>query len=167
MASDFDHKRTSDVEVLNGWFLMVRRDVLDLVGPLDERFFMYGEDIDWCYRFNRVGERTVFLAEARAVHYGGASSNNAPLRFQVEMFRANGQFWKKHHGRSAQIVYYCIMLVHQTIRLLGYLGLLIASNRRNEAELNMKKAWFCLIWMISNSLPCAAAPSLATNMLSL
>jgi GT2 family glycosyltransferase len=148
MVSDFDHNHTRDVEVLNGWFLMVRRDALERVGLLDERFFIYGEDIDWCYRFHRAVQRTVFLAEARAVHYGGASSANAPVRFQIEMYRANGQYWRKHHGRAAQLLYFLIIWVHQAVRLAGYLMLLMTGNKREETVFKIKKAWACIAWMM-------------------
>jgi GT2 family glycosyltransferase len=148
MVSDFDHSYTTDVEVLNGWFLMVRREALERVGLLDEQFFMYGEDIDWCYRFHRAAQRAVFLAEARAVHYGGASSANAPVRFQIEMYRANGQYWRKHHGRAAQLVYFLIMWVHQAVRLVGYFALLPARNKSDETVFKIKKAWACMAWMM-------------------
>ena len=61
LMSDFKFDRTRDIEVLNGWFWMTRKEALDEVGPLDERFFMYGEDIDWCKRFQLAGWRVVFL----------------------------------------------------------------------------------------------------------
>jgi len=85
---DFNHSVTTDVDVLAGWFWLVRRTALDKVGPLDEEFFMYGEDIDWCYRFHKAGERVVFFAETKAIHIGGASSSVAPVRFSVDKQRA-------------------------------------------------------------------------------
>ena len=66
---DFHHDRIAEVEVLNGWFWVVRRDALDQVGPLDPRFFIYAEDLDWCQRFKKAGWRLVFYPEAHAVHY--------------------------------------------------------------------------------------------------
>jgi GT2 family glycosyltransferase len=81
LMSDFDHRTTAPVEVLNGWFVAVRRTAMERVGLLDPQFFMYGEDVDWCYRFHQAGEGVVFFAEAGAIHYGGASSAHAPLRF--------------------------------------------------------------------------------------
>ncbi len=83
---DFDHDTTVPVEVLNGWFVLVRRSALDHVGLLDPQFFMYGEDMDWCYRIHEAGEKVVFFAGAGAIHYGGGSSSNAPLRFYLELY---------------------------------------------------------------------------------
>ncbi len=146
MVTDFDHEHTRDVEVLNGWFLLIRRSALEKVGPLDERFFMYGEDIDWCYRFRHAGERRVFFAGSEAIHYGGASSSRAPVRFQIEMYRANGQYWEKHHGRGARLIYLFIVWLHQAVRLLGYLLLLPARNRRSEALFKIRKSLACMAW---------------------
>ncbi len=65
------------------WF--VRRKAMDEVGLLDEDFFFYGEDIDWCRRFRDAGWEVVFYPEAETIHFGGASSGNAPVRFYLEM----------------------------------------------------------------------------------
>jgi len=146
MAADFDHHDTRDVEVLNGWFLMVRRSALETVGLLDERFFMYGEDIDWSYRFHRAAQRIVFFSEAEAIHYGGASSANSPVRFQIEMYRANCQYWEKHHGSMARLTYLLIVSFHQTLRLIGCFVLLAGRSKRSDIMFKMKNSLACLAW---------------------
>ena len=151
MVTDFDHEHTAEAEVLNGWFLLLRRTALDLVGLLDEHFFMYGEDIDWCYRFQQAGQRKVFFAEAEAIHYGGASSAQAPVRFQIEMYRANCQYWEKHHGRRARLLYLSIVWLHQAVRLLGCLLLLAAKAQRSETLFKMKKSLACMGWVMGSS----------------
>jgi len=50
----FKRDQVAEVDVLNGWFWAARRDALNQVGLLDETFFMYGEDIDWCIRFRQA-----------------------------------------------------------------------------------------------------------------
>jgi GT2 family glycosyltransferase len=72
---------TRPVDVINGCFWVLKRSAVDEVGLLDERFFMYGEDVDWCKRFRQKGWKVVFFGEAEALHYGGASSANAPIKF--------------------------------------------------------------------------------------
>ena len=62
MMADFDHRRTMPVEVLNGWFILARRTAVERVGHFDPQFFMYGEDVDWSYRFHQSGEKLVFFA---------------------------------------------------------------------------------------------------------
>jgi len=117
---DLDFTKVQDVDVLNGWFWMTRREALQQVGGLDEQFFMYGEDMDWCKRFHQAGWRVVFFPEAEAIHYGGASSANAPVRFYVEMQRANLQYWKKHHGPTSLLLYWLTVWLNNFIRTTGY-----------------------------------------------
>jgi GT2 family glycosyltransferase len=146
MATDFDHSHTRDVEVLNGWFIMLRRDAMERVGLLDERFFIYGEDIDWSYRFHLQQHRRVFFADAEAIHYGGASSANAPLRFQIEMYRANSQYCEKHFGTTAQVIYLTMVWLHQLVRLPWYFALLVERTRRSEAIAKIRKSFACMSW---------------------
>ena len=105
MMNDFDHDRTREVEVLNGAFMLIRRTAMDQVGLIDDRYFMYGDDIDWCRRFRKAGWPVAFDANAEAIHYGGGTTARAPVYFYVEMQKANLQYWKKHHSRAAQIAF--------------------------------------------------------------
>lgn len=149
LTSDFSHDRIADVEVLNGWFWLVRREALDQVGLLDERFFIYGEDLDWCRRFREAGWRLVFYPCVSAIHYGGASSGAAPVRSYVEMQRANLQYWKKHRGLLACSVNYGILLVHHVLRLMGYsAAYLIRAENRTEVAAKIRRSWVLLAWMI-------------------
>jgi GT2 family glycosyltransferase len=148
MMEDFSYDNTEDVEVLTGWFWMVRKTALDEVGGLDERFFMYGEDIDWCYRFTKGGWRVVYYADAEALHYGAASSNNAPVRFYVEMHRANLQCFRKHHGALASGAFILVTWLHQLVRLAGYGALFVLRPcKRSSAELKIQRSLSCLGWL--------------------
>lgn len=148
LMSDFDHSTTAPVEVLNGWFVVVRRKALDRVGPLDPQFFMYAEDLDWCYRFHRAGERVVFFANAGAIHYGGASSSNAPLRFYLEMSRANCQYWRKHHGSVGQMAFFVNSAVYHFVRIVGAAGMwLFSPSHRAENRTRLIRSFACLHWL--------------------
>jgi GT2 family glycosyltransferase len=148
MMSDFDHQTTEPVEVLNGWFLAVRRSAIDRVGLLDPQFFMYGEDVDWCYRFRQAGESIVFFADAGAIHYGGASSANAPVRFYLEMYRASWQYWRKHRGGLARLGFLAAFAIHHTVRLLGSaLIYLLLPSRRAHTAAKFKRSLACLQWV--------------------
>jgi GT2 family glycosyltransferase len=148
LMSDFDHQITIPVEVLNGWFVLVRRTAIHRVGPLDPQFFMYGEDVDWCYRFHQAGLKLVFFAEAEAVHYGGASSANAPVRFYLEQCYANWQYWRKHSGWLAQMAFLASLFVYHFVRLLGAaLGYLISPSERPTNLAKLKRAALCLQWV--------------------
>lgn len=72
-----DPEVASEVEAVSGSFMFVRMEVLDTVGLLDEDFFMYGEDLDWCHRIRGAGWKIVYIPEARIVHYKGRSAHEA------------------------------------------------------------------------------------------
>jgi GT2 family glycosyltransferase len=148
LMSDFDHETTAPVEVLNGWFLLVRRLAVERVGLLDPQFFMYGEDVDWCYRFRKAGESVVFFAEAGAIHYGGASSANAPLRFYLELYRATWQYWRKHHGPLARLGFLLAFAIHHSVRLLGSAFVyLFSPSQRPDTAARFKRSLACLQWV--------------------
>jgi len=148
LMCDFDHQTTAAVEVLIGWFVLVRRSALERVGPLDPQFFIYGEDVDWCYRFHLAGEETVFFADAEAIHYGGASSSNAPLRFYLEQCYANWQYWRKYHGWMARLAFLASLAIHHFVRLLGSSGTyLFRPSQRTESRAKLKRSLICLQWL--------------------
>lgn len=137
-----------DVQVVTGWFWMISRTALEQVGGLDERFFMFGEDIDWCRRFGQAGWRVVFCGEAQSLHYGGASSADAPARSYVEMRRSNLMYFKKHHGLSGAIGYSVVIGIHELARIAGYsLSYCYDRSRRLEALAKVRRSVSCLCWL--------------------
>ena len=149
LNSDFDHRETRDVEVLNGWFWMVRRSALHKVGLLDERFFMYGEDLDWCYRFQKAGQRVVFFAGAKAFHYGGASTASSPRFFAFQMERANLQLFGKHYGLLSRSAFWLICLLGNFMRAARYgtVWLFKPSARKNVLPKYQRRI-ACVWWLI-------------------
>ncbi len=74
LMKDRDHRVPFDVDWLLGAALMVRRRALEEVGLMDERFFLYFEDVDWCRRYHDAGWRVVYLPAAKMHHYHGRVS---------------------------------------------------------------------------------------------
>jgi hypothetical protein len=94
-AGGFEHDRVRDADFLMGACMLVRRSAVDEVGPLDERFFLFSEETDWCYRFRGASWRVVFYPGAEAVHVGGAGHGGRMFREQV---RGHLRFLAKHRG---------------------------------------------------------------------
>lgn len=86
---------------MEGAFLLARREAVEQIGGLDERIFMYAEDVDWCYRFFRAGWGVWYLPNAPIVHYGGQSSKKRRGRMEAELYRGRVYFFHKHHGPAA------------------------------------------------------------------
>ena len=90
---------TQAVDWVVGACLLIRRETLEEVGPLDESFFMYSEELDWCYRAKMRGWEVVYLPTAQAIHHVGKSSEQVlPVR-HIQFQRSKVLFFKKHHGR--------------------------------------------------------------------
>jgi GT2 family glycosyltransferase/lipopolysaccharide/colanic/teichoic acid biosynthesis glycosyltransferase len=68
LMMDFDHDSTREVDWVLGAAMFVRREAVDNVGMMDERFFLYFEDVDWCYRMKQRGLKTYYLADAVIEH---------------------------------------------------------------------------------------------------
>ncbi|MBK7324432.1 MAG: glycosyltransferase family 2 protein [Candidatus Microthrix sp.] len=85
-----DHDVEREAGWVNGACMMVRRDVITEIGGLDERLFIYGEELDWCYRMKEVGWTVHFVPTAEVIHLGGqAMDSAADRRAQLLMKRAN------------------------------------------------------------------------------
>ncbi|MBN1846504.1 MAG: glycosyltransferase family 2 protein [Sedimentisphaerales bacterium] len=145
------HDAVHDIDVLSGCFWFVRREALRQVGGLDERFFIYGEDIDWCRRFHEKGWKVRFLPEAQAVHYHEASSSNDPLRFYIEMQKADLQYWQKHHGSRGRAAYRLLILLRHALRLPVYgIRYVLCPARRGPTGYKLRRAWRCLRWLMQD-----------------
>lgn len=86
-----------DVDAVNGAFMLIRREALQEVGGLDETFWMYGEDLDWCVRFKQAGWRVSYDGTVTALHIKGGSSNNRrSWKLNYEFHRSMWLFYRKH-----------------------------------------------------------------------
>jgi GT2 family glycosyltransferase len=89
-----------DVDVVSGMYMLVRRAALEAVGHLDEDFFVYGEETDWCRRFRDAGWRCVFAPVGRVLHVDGGrqSTNQVNIRMYVQLQKSLLIYHRKHSG---------------------------------------------------------------------
>lgn len=100
-----DPDQSYPVDCLVGAFMLVRSEVVEQVGGLDESYFMYGEDIDWCYRIKQVGWGIYYHSGTYIVHYKGGSAKRRPLKIVYEFHRSMLLFHRKHYrGKYSPIV---------------------------------------------------------------
>src|SRR5690606_5776914 len=85
-----------EVEAVSGSFLMFRREVLDDIQGMDEDFFLYGEDLDFCYRAFLKGWKIFYYPHARVVHYKGKSSARARGVSAYYFYKSMEIFYRKH-----------------------------------------------------------------------
>lgn len=93
----WDHSTVREVDWVSGACLMMRKETLEEVGVLDEQFFMYAEDVDWCYRAKQKGWKTYFIPFAEVIHYIGRSSRKAVKKTILERHRSMYWFYRKHY----------------------------------------------------------------------
>lgn len=94
--TNHDPNEQLDVDALSGSCMMVRKTVIDKLGLLDEDIFMFGEDIDWCWRFKQDGWRVVYLPQSVVYHYHGASSRLRPVGATWNLHKGMEVFYRKH-----------------------------------------------------------------------
>lgn len=111
------------IDCLVGAFMLVRREALEQVGGLDEDFFMYGEDIDWCYRIKEAGWGIYYNAETYITHYKGASSRKKPYKIVYEFHRAMWLFHKKHYINMYPLLVNELVFVGIGLKLVVSLGI--------------------------------------------
>ncbi|MGC9468043.1 MAG: glycosyltransferase family 2 protein [Anaerolineae bacterium] len=87
-----------EVDWVTGAAMMVRREVVDQVGPFDEGFFMYSEELDWCRRIRNAGWRIVYVPEAKVVHHGGKSSDQVAPARHIYFQSSKVRYTRKYHG---------------------------------------------------------------------
>jgi len=85
-----------EVDALQGACMMVRREVYDTIGGFDEDYFMYGEDIDWCYRMKKAGWRVHYLSTTQIIHYKGESTKRSNISRNKYFYGAMHLFVRKH-----------------------------------------------------------------------
>jgi GT2 family glycosyltransferase len=105
-------EKTRETEFLMGACLLMKRDVLDQVGLLDENYFFYNEDLDICKMVRRTGKKLFIVPSARVTHIGGHSSRGRfNKRMFVEGFRGGMYFCRKFYGTPASLLYRTTLLL--------------------------------------------------------
>ncbi len=103
--STWDLTRPREVDSLQGACLLIRREVFDQIGQLDEDYFMYTEEIDFCYRAKKAGWGITWLPTAEVIHYGAQSTRQAAASMFLELYHSKLLFFRKHYGRRAAWIY--------------------------------------------------------------
>lgn len=95
-----DENKTYEVDAVSGSFMMMRKDAYDKIGGFDEQFFMYGEDIDLCYRTQKSGYKVYYVHGTEIIHYKGESTKRSSIDETKVFYQAMHLFVRKHLSSS-------------------------------------------------------------------
>jgi hypothetical protein len=135
------------VDVISGMFMLVRRTAIDQVGEMDEQFFMYCEEADWCYRFTHAGWKVLFWPGAKIIHVDGGShsSNKAAVKMAVQHHKSLLTFLKKHRGMLSYWLGLFFIIFSMSLRLFIWaVSLVIRKMMCRSANNDLKvirKSW--------------------------
>ncbi len=135
----FDRDALREVDWVQGCALAVRRPVWDAVGPFDEGYWMYVEELDWCRRARRMGYRIFFTPDAQVVHYGKRSVARARSSVLPLGFRSHFRYYRKFDGRAKELAVRLIALLQMGLRALISAGMILAT--RGEARARWRENW--------------------------
>jgi GT2 family glycosyltransferase len=103
-----DPDSESEVDSLAGSFMLVRREAYENIGGFDEDFFMYGEDIDWCYRMKKEGWKVYYYPQTEVIHYKGESALRSTIDTRRAFYDAMWLYVKKHFSKRLPLTLWVI-----------------------------------------------------------
>lgn len=136
MYGYFEHDEIKDVDVLVGAFLLVRHAALLDVGGMDDGYFMYCEEVDWCKRFILADWKIRFFPFSEVIHMGGASSSIAPGRFIKEFCLSNLRYWNKYYPGVKTFLFRQIMILRYVLRMPMWLLIAMAIPKKRDISLD-------------------------------
>jgi hypothetical protein len=97
-------QRARRVDYIQGACMLARRAAIEQAGLLDEHYFMYSEETDWCLNMRRAGWETWYTPDAQIVHYGSQSTRQVRHAMIQALYRSKVRFFRKHHGPLAAAI---------------------------------------------------------------
>ena len=99
-----DPEKVAEVEAISGSFMLVKKAVIEKIGGLDEDFFMYGEDLDWCDRIEKPGYKIYYVPDTQIIHFKGESSKKSPFQQRRLFYESMRLFVQKHFKRGTAVI---------------------------------------------------------------
>jgi len=129
-ATFVNEDEESEIDCLVGAFMMLSKEAIERVGLLDESFFMYGEDIDWCYRIKEAGFKNYYYPKVSITHYKGESSKKQSTKMIGVFHESMFIFYNKHYKNKYNII--VSLLIYSGIYLKWGLSLSVNSIKKGK-----------------------------------
>ncbi len=113
------------VDVVSGMFMFVRREAIEEVGLMDEDFFLYFEETDWCYRFSKAGWEMIFWPGVKIVHLDGGnkSTDQQAVKMKIQYRKSMLFFFRKHYGLVSSVVARVLVAADSAVRFIVWTAL--------------------------------------------
>jgi N-acetylglucosaminyl-diphospho-decaprenol L-rhamnosyltransferase len=132
---------TQAVDWINGSAMFVRREVYDKIGGLDEGFFMYSEELDWCYRAKQAGWQIAYVPTARVTHYEGKSSEQAVAQRDIYFHTSKIRFFRKYHGAFVAQLLRAFLLLQFAFQLFEEAAKWLLGHKRTLRAQRVQAYW--------------------------
>lgn len=140
-ARDLADNAIAEVDWVVGAALLVRREAYAQVGRLDEEFFMYSEELDWCKRIKAAGWQVVYFPEARIIHHEARSSAQVPAATHIRFNTSKVHYFRKYHGALAAELLRGWLLAGFTVQLLLEWSKGVVRHKRTMRAERVKIYW--------------------------
>ena len=120
----------TEVDAVMGAYLMIRKSVIDKIGLLDEEYFMYGEDLDWCWRAKEAGYKVVYYPSAEITHFKYGSSQVIPVFIIKQAHQAMKIFYRKHYAQKYNWLFSQLVYLGITLRMYLVLSVNIFRHKK-------------------------------------
>lgn len=127
------------VDWVAGAAILVRRSVIDEIGGLDEGYFLYSEETDWCWRMQQAGWQVWYLPDVQITHIGGASSSKRSQESYVNLYMSKLLFFKKSYGMSYAWILRVLFLAVAAAKLVSWLLLWPFSRATLSQQVKQQK----------------------------
>lgn len=135
----WDRDDAREVDVVTGCFMLVRHEAIKQVGLMDEQFFVYGEETDWCYRFKQAGWKVFFTPSPQIIHLGGQSSKNVAFQMALQLRGSILKFFRKHRSYLEYQLACFLMLIFFVVRVpVWFVKFLVSTRERAYCWFRMK-----------------------------
>jgi GT2 family glycosyltransferase len=129
----------TDTEWVSGACLMARRELIDDIGPLDEQFFLYAEELDWCYRAKRARWHIAALPSVASIHHQGKSTEQVRERALAYFWETRLRYYRKNRG-----LYYAALV--SLVYVAGAANEWRSDRRKASVRLKATGAWWRTLW---------------------
>ncbi len=143
-----DPAKARQVDYVQGSCLVVRNSVINNTGLLDERFFMYFEETDWCYRMKQAGGEIWYSPVASITHFGGDEFAHYDEQRLVAFHQSLMYFYQKHHSKQSRVLLRMILVLRSLIRLAVWTPFLLFGEATSARALSTLRGYLRVIPLV-------------------